>query len=96
MDYECDRLCVHVHVCVCVCVHVCPPRSLEPVQGFRGDHTTQRDNQRRQAHAVRREDINTGTTGQGLGERERGREREGKERERKRRRMRRKRRKQTW
>lgn len=54
--------CMHVHVCVC------PPRSLEPVQGFRGDHTTQQDNQRQQAHGVQREDINTGTTGQGLGD----------------------------
>lgn len=35
-----------VILCVCVCV-VCPPRSLEPVQGFRGDHTTHRDNQSR-------------------------------------------------
>lgn len=63
------------------------PRSLEPIQGFRGDHTTQRDNQR-QAHAVRREDINTGTAGQGAeGETERkgGRQRKaegGGERER--------------
>ncbi len=63
LDHECDS----VSVCVCVRVprtHVCPPQSLEPIQGFRGDHTTQWDNQW-QAHAVRREDINTGTTGQG-------------------------------
>lgn len=55
------------------CLNVCQPQLLEPIQGFRGDHTTQRDNQR-QAHAARREDINTGTAGQGA---EEGRARQG-------------------
>lgn len=71
---------VLVHLCVpaCVlgaCLNVCQPQLLEPIQGFRGDHTTQRDNQR-QAHAAPREDINTGTAGQGAQEgraRQRGR-----------------------
>lgn len=60
------------------CLNVCQPQLLEPIQGFRGDHTTQRDNQR-QAHAARREDINTGTAGQGAEEgraRQRGRGRD--------------------
>lgn len=52
---------------------MCQPQLLEPIQGFRGDHTTQRDNQR-QAHAAQREDINTGTVGQGA---EEGRARRG-------------------
>lgn len=71
---------VFVGICVCLCVctlsaclNVCQPQLLEPIQGFRGDHTTQRDNQR-QAHAARREDINTGTAGQGA---EEGRARQG-------------------
>ncbi len=83
------HLCVRVSVCVCVCVcvsacvlgaclNVCQPQLLEPIQGFRGDHTTQRDNQR-QAHAARQEDINTGTAGQGA---EEGRARRGGERKR--------------
>lgn len=65
-----------MRVSVCVfgaCLNVCQPQLLEPIQGFRGDHTTQRDNQR-QAHAARREDINTGTAGQGA---EEGRARQG-------------------
>lgn len=58
----CMRVCV-----LGACLNVCQPQLLEPIQGFRGDHTTQRDNQR-QAHAARREDINTGTAGQGAEE----------------------------
>lgn len=72
----CLCLCVSLSLTACVlgaCLNVCQPQLLEPIQGFRGDHTTQRDNQR-QAHAVRREDINTGTAGQGA---EEGRARQG-------------------
>lgn len=78
----CLRLCLCASLRVCVsacvlgaCLNVCQPQLLEPIQGFRGDHTTQRDNQR-QAHAARQEDINTGTAGQGA---EEGRARRGEE-----------------
>ncbi|MEQ2275048.1 hypothetical protein XENORESO_019212 [Xenotaenia resolanae] len=66
----CVRECVWLYVHGSehsACLNVRRLQLLEPIQGFRGDRTTQRDNQR-QAHAARREDINTGTAGQGAKE----------------------------